>query len=133
MLNAAGDTLFAERHRVSGEPLPRSVADSTIAAIASARLGDAASVWTRQAHTHVPDVFPPVEPGSFIGNDGRLWVRLRRTPEATRYLMLDASGRQTGTVSVPANVELRAADATHAWGVELDDNDVPSLVRYRIP
>jgi hypothetical protein len=47
--------------------------------------------------------------------------------------MLDASGRQTGTVSVPANVELRAADATHAWGVELDDNDVPSLVRYRIP
>jgi hypothetical protein len=133
MINAAGDTIFAERYGVDSEPLARSVADSTIAAIATARLGDAASAWTRQAQGRVPDTKPPVEPGTFIANDGRLWVRLRRTPEATRYLLLGASGEQIGTVSVPANVTLRAGNATHAWGIELDEHDVPSLVRYSIP
>jgi hypothetical protein len=133
MLNATGDTIFEARYPMTGEQLPRSVADSAIAAIASTRLGDAASVWIRQAEAHIPAVFPPVEPGSFIGNDGRLWVRLRSTPVATRYLLLNAHGQQTGTVTVPSNVTLRTADATHAWGVELDDHDVPSLVRYRIP
>jgi hypothetical protein len=133
MLDASGDTIFAERYRAAGEQLPRSVADSTIAAIAAARLGEAADVWASQAQAHVPSIYPPIEPGSFIGNDGRLWVRLRGTPEATRYLLLDADGRQTGTVKVAANVVLRTADASHAWGVELDEHDVPSLVRFRLP
>lgn len=47
------------------------------------------------------------------------------------YTVLDMAGTETASVVVPRRVKLHWASGSHVWGHELDDDDVPTIVRFR--
>jgi hypothetical protein len=68
-----------------------------------------------------------------IGRDGTIWLRRESTGRAVfDWQVLDAAGRPIGRVSLPAKVAVQYADRSQVWGVELDELDVPTLVRFRV-
>jgi hypothetical protein len=130
MMDRGGDTVYTRSYPVHAVPLPRPVADSAIAANAAA-LGPAGSIWERHARARIPQIYPPLETGSVIGRDGSLWLALRAAAGRRQYLVLDSTGAVRGTASLPRSMQVRAADESHVWAVELDEYQVPSIVRYR--
>ena len=48
------------------------------------------------------------------------------------WTVLDPKGNVVATFGLPRNVRPMTVIGDQAWGVELDDVDVPQLVRYRI-
>ncbi|HEX7052249.1 MAG TPA: hypothetical protein VF188_18720 [Longimicrobiales bacterium] len=55
-------------------------------------------------------------------------VRSRGRP----WLIPGATGAVDGTATVPGRASVRAADGTHAWGLERQDSDVENVVRFRL-
>ncbi|MEK9502342.1 NHL repeat-containing protein [Gaopeijia maritima] len=63
---------------------------------------------------------------------GRLWVLSWHPGDAPpeRAWVFESDGTFLGRVDLPLGVRLHAADVDAIWGVELDELDVPSVVRY---
>ncbi len=80
---------------------------------------------------YTPRFRPLVEDG-FVSVSGKLWLRRGDGSGTDQYLIVGDRGRVEATVSVPSRIRLSAADEANVWGVELDSDDVPSLVRFRI-
>ena len=82
-----------------------------------------------------PAYFPPVS-DVFFGSDGRIWIAREGlvTPpfDARRYDALDASGKPLGTLRLDRPGKIMAATERVVWVVEVDSDDVPTLVRYPI-
>lgn len=129
MLGATGDTVYSRRYPFTGVPIPKAVADSTIAARSRVFSTEVRAEYRRQAY--VPPVYPPIE-GIVVGRDSTLWLRQRRTAQGSPYLVLGPRGDVVGSVVLPANVTIKAADRSSVWGLEVDEFDVPSIVRFRI-
>jgi len=109
--------------------------------------------WTWPS-TGVPSVKPPFQ--SISGAlDGRVWVALnveseRFTPEppasgqpgalppltfrasARKWDVFEPDGRYVGTVTAANNVTPRAMRGDFVWGVALDNDDLPTLVKLRV-
>lgn len=66
------------------------------------------------------------------GDNGALWIRWDHLTKANSFAVMNANGDLVVLVNAPARVRLKWVSDSVAWGEELDDNDVPSLVRYRI-
>jgi hypothetical protein len=79
-----------------------------------------------------PRYLPPVT-AVVVGRDGTVWLKREDLDrEMDWWHVLDARGRLIGRAWVPANITVRYADRTQLWAVELDELDVPTLVRYRV-
>ncbi len=90
----------------------------------------------------------------FIGRDGRVWVAVALPsdpiPEADRdpvrpenrsparwrnrsaYEVFDRTGRFLGRVALPPRTSLYDADGDTVWGTQVNEDDVPTLVRWRV-
>jgi len=130
-----GRILKERSFRYQPRPLPREVRDSIIGEAqrrATGRAGDRLPVI--MSHLYLPAHQPPVS--SFVaGEDGTLWLeRERFVGGPPAYLILDADLNPMATMDLPAKsgMLLSPITRTHFWVHELDDLDVPSLVRYRI-
>lgn len=145
MFRHTGDTIYSRQYRVGGAPIPRAVADSAVAAVAASlrrggpmvpwtdvELRVAASAWEDRAREHMPRVYPPIDGGVVIASNGSLWIPLRYTGQRRSHYVLDPAGDPLGTADLPRNVSVMVADAEHVWGLELDEFDIPSIVRYRL-
>ena len=66
-----------------------------------------------------------------VGDDGTVWIHWDESTARNRLTVIDAAGHRREAFA-PAKVRLKWVSSTSAWGEELDDNDVPTLVRYRI-
>ena len=75
--------------------------------------------------------FPPVR-DVHAGADGTTWVLLRTGVESFEWEVLDAAGRSLARVRSPPQGRIMWADAESLWFEELDELDVPYLVRYAI-
>ena len=67
--------------------------------------------------------------------DGSVWVELYREHDGrpSEYLRIDASGKVSGRLSGPANVQFHEFGADYALGVRVDpDTDVQSIVLYAL-
>ena len=140
-LSSRGDTAWSRRYAYVPRPLERERADSVWNALYP--------ILSREGHTEaeirealfIPDSYPPVS-AALAGLDGSLWIRREDAwapphepnPGAQRveYQVIAPGGAVIAALSVPANVKLMAASDRHAWGVELDVFDVPTIVRFRI-
>lgn len=112
-------------------PIPKARLDSSLTRL-SARHGLATnrSALERLRHA-IPEHLPPVKK-IFVGSDKRIWIELQGIRPEREWLILNQSGRPTGFVRVSPNISLMTANSEAVWGVERDEYDVPTVVRYRI-
>jgi len=90
----------------------------------------------------------------FVGRDGSVWVSVSlpsvRIPEAERdaarpdspsparwhgrtaYEVFDRTGRFRGRIELPPRTSLYDADGDSVWGTQVNEDDVPTLVRFRV-
>jgi hypothetical protein len=129
-----GDTLQAIHGNATPVPVTAAERDS---AVANARAAFAKNHLDASAIS-VGDVprIRPIVIGLALDDQGRLWVRL--TPAITghtRYDVYNARGVEVGSVDLPVvisqgpNVIIRG---NKLYGVVLDADDVPAVVRFRI-
>ena len=127
-----GQLLFNRRFKFEPEPIPRSVADSTVRERAKRLSQDNPELAALfKSRVKIPPMYPPIT-GLTVGSDGSTWVRMRRTAAGLPYYRISPAGVHTGTLFLPRGAFMVAATGTHVWLIELDEDDVQSAVRYRI-
>ena len=113
-------------------------------------LGDPSRAWRGPP---LPATKPPLM-DLFIARDGRIWARVPapstsavtdnpdkrpgkpqkittyRTP--VLWEVFSREGAFLGRVAFPGRAKLMQADGNRVWAIQLDDDDLPSAVRYRI-
>ena len=80
---------------------------------------------------YVPKYRAPVTE-ALAGDDGTLWLRWEAATSPDLYSVLGVDGRIVAHVHASSRVRLRWVSGTTAWGEERDEDDVPTLVRYRV-
>ena len=80
---------------------------------------------------YAPAFRPPVT-SAVATDDGTLWIRWDEETNPGSYAVLAPDGIALPSVAAPARIRLKWVSDSTAWGEELDENDVPTLVRYRI-
>jgi len=78
-----------------------------------------------------PHFLPPVR-DVIVGSDRSTWLNVQLADNDQTWLAFDKLGVQIARIVAPPGAKLLAVSATGAWGVVLDRDDVPALVRYRI-
>ena len=130
--NQDGDTIYSREYRVEGVPLPKAVADSTIEARASEvqkMSPELAAAVRRDAR--VPKFYPTIA-GLLVGRDGSVWIQLPDREAERAHLVIAADGNPLGLIFLPHRSRLGAAQRDRIWLLERDENDVQSIVRYRV-
>jgi hypothetical protein len=136
-----GDTLWAREYPYTPVRPPDGVVDAGVEQIVE-RLsrGRGGRTPPRPAEIeralrsggHVPEGLAPVT-ATASGDDGTLWLRREETSaETVRWEVLDRNGVLQATLSLPARVTVHAFAGDVLVGVELDELDVPCVVRYRV-
>ncbi len=128
-ISPRGDTLL----RATVPFVPVSVSTRLLDSTAQAEASD----WRRpdlepkiRDALYAPRFIPPVR-RIITANDGTMWLRMFVPDGTARWLVLSPQGRATMTLDVPKHVRIMSVERG-IWGVELDADDVPSVVRYRI-
>ena len=132
---ASGDTLYSRAYRYAPVAVPRAAADSVLAhqvSLWTPRLGAGRARETLRRALRIPRYQAPVTRVALAG-DGTVWLRREELGRArVEWMALDRDGHAAGVVQLPAGFLLRDARPGEVWGVELDELDVPSVVRYRL-
>ena len=135
-----GDTLFERTYPYEPVPIDPALPDSLVddfaagfnqAGFRSAPTPARAAELAR-GNLHVPAHFPPVT-RAVVGRDGTIWLRREGSdPQSAEWLVLDPGGEPIGRVTLPARTTVAVAERGRFWGWELDDLDVPYIVRYAV-
>ena len=59
-----------------------------------------------------------------------MWLERWTDGSSRQWIVLSPAAARIGTLTLPKNVALKAVDGRTLWGVELDEDDVPTVVRY---
>ena len=79
-----------------------------------------------------PEFQPPVYSG-MPARDGTLWLRREDDGGATyRWFIIYPDGTPRGELELPRGLQIRWASGDQFWAVELNDLDIPWLVRFAI-
>jgi len=117
--------VFTERGRPPGaiaQRQSRTRFESTYPAFGSIHCGPGGSVWLQR-----------LRPWSSLAEDELARMGIAGTPPtAPEFDVFDASGRFMGVVQVPSRFQLHDFRGTVAYGVWLDELDVPYVVGLRI-
>lgn len=130
-INARGDTAWNRAYPYVPRPLERRVADSVLERTHRGLRRSRASLEVVRRVLFLPANRPPVSAG-ISASDGTLWLRREAGQAQVQYWVVSASGDLLGSLTVASNVSIAAASRSHAWGITLDADDVPSIVRFRI-
>jgi hypothetical protein len=134
VLGVKGDTIFSRRYPFAGVPVPRAYGDSIIAAMTRQRANVTLppGMTAPPLPTFQPTIMPPVT-SLVVGRDGTIWIGQATTEGSKPWLLLDARGNPIGTVALPANVTIRAAERGTIWATERTDvTGVENVVRYSV-
>lgn len=147
-LTEAGDTVFTRRYTYTPHHYPDAVLD-TIAwrsaripggfynpATGPARTPEGVDIDvvrnTIRSSMSFPEYQIPVESG-VAGDDGSLWLRREDDGgQAAQWMVFEPDGEILGVVELPRAMLPRWLARDSFIGVELDEMDVPWLVRYRL-
>ncbi len=135
-----GDTVFSRSFAYDPVPLGAALVDSAVdrfsaffktRRFARAPTPEQAATWARRS-LYVPKYHPPVS-DMIIGQDGSIWLRGESLPDSmAEWRILSSDGKAVGQVHLPSRFGIMAATLHTLWGSELDELDVPYIVRYRI-
>ena len=96
-----------------------------------AAAAEKAADWIEMA-VFRPRFYPPIS-AVVISADGKIWIRREelQTSEVC-WEVIDLDGRRLGHFFLPTRVQVLAAERTAVWGVEHDELDVPSIVKFEV-
>lgn len=129
-LGAAGDTAWVRQ-------VPYTPARLDPARVDSVRAGMEREMGRRYPREEInralyaPAFRTPVT-SALASDNGTLWIRWDEDTRPGSYAVLSAAGDIVASVTAPARIRLKWVSDSIAWGEELDENEVPTLVRYRI-
>lgn len=129
-INAAGDTVWTRDIPYTPAPLEPGLADNARADLLSHYGKRYLESEIRRA-LYVPAFRTPVS-AAVASTNGALWIRWDEHTRPASYTLLTPTGELAGEAAAAPAVRLRWVSDSVAWGEELDANDVPTLVRYRI-
>lgn len=130
-LNLEGDTVWTTRIAYEPRRSDRAVIDSVLRSTMRSAMRSGLSPDEAEKALYLPEFQPPVT-GGFVGADGSIWLRREDDRANVDYQVLDKNGNYIAQLAVPSNVMLRAARDNSVWGVEHDEDGVPTVVRYSI-
>ena len=78
----------------------------------------------------VPKYFWPIGRGS-MADDGTTWLQLRGNTPNAQWLVVSPQGKLTGVATLPRSADILLIQ-DGVWAVVKDDDDVPSVVHFRI-
>ena len=84
-----------------------------------------------EAGLPIPEFEPPVF-RILLGVDGSVWLQRSDGSDGRQWLVLDPSGESEFEVTLPASVRVAQASREAIWATDIDDLDVPYLVKYRL-
>jgi hypothetical protein len=118
----------------AGAPFDRSLVDSVVRTFTHPANPQAPVVPAERvlAVLEIPPRAIPVLTAG-LGRDGSIWLR-RPVPvgRPARYTVLSATGVPSFEVTLPPRSRLMTGTMTALWVVSLDEDDLPTAVRYRI-
>lgn len=135
-----GDTLWDRAYPYEPVPIDPAIPDSLVDGFAAGlnQAGfpgaptPARAAELARAALYVPAHYPPVT-RAVVGRDGTIWLRREAAdPQSAEWLVLDSDGEPIGRVTLPARTTVAVAERDRFWGWELDDLDVPYVVRYAV-
>jgi hypothetical protein len=130
------DTIFSRAYQYLPIRMDPLVADSAVARSVEARLRffgtPAATEAAVRAVMDIPEYFLPVGRAEYA-ETGDLWLQREALHDADHtWWVLNPEGEQIARVTIPMGLDPRLIRGDELWGVELDELDVPYVVRYRI-
>jgi len=131
-LGEKGDTIYTRKFPFA--PVARSQAsiDSVRSRVNRIPSGARSIEDARDAMVKdLPWAYAPIE-FLVVGRDQSVWIGLRPSTTDRTWVVLDASGASLGTLSLPKDFVVRAADRQRVWGFERDADRVTALVRYKL-
>jgi len=136
-LSIKGDTLWRREYGYDPVAIDPVYVDSFVVALTE-RLVTQGWATARRAEDEIreamgiPDHAPPVDRAR-IGRDGSVWLSLAdRDALETRWLVLRPDGDEHGVLTLPHRFSLRYATLDAAWGMYMDELDVPYVVGYGV-
>lgn len=124
-INAAGNVLTTTRLPYRGFAFPAARRDSIL------RRGVGVDRSRSVPASMVPSVIPPVW-GALLRNDGMALLTMQETPTSLKVVMVDRKGVVRGEFRLPKGHELMSARDEHVWLRTRNNDDIVSLVRYRL-
>ncbi len=133
-LRPTGDTIFNREITFRGVPISSASADSAFRASLQVLQGRGSPVTATFAATARAQIPPVRQPYRWmkVGIDNSVWIAMQATDSSQTHLVLDRSGNLVGSVKLPLKITVYEVSRTRMWGTEVDQNDVQSVVRYRI-
>jgi hypothetical protein len=136
VMTTAGGVLYAREYGYEPVHLPAQVVDSAVAVrvrFVAHEFSTAldAEKAVREA-MYIPAYYPPVTDLDYA-NNGNLWIKREHLGERLqRWEVHDPNGRRCATIELPSTLDIKLIQGDAIWAVELDQYDVPYVVRYRI-
>lgn len=132
-VNAAGDTLWSRSYPYRPLPLSRSTTDSILNISARRFSGGRGGFTADQVRkaVYIPDHQVTVT-RALAAADGSLWLRREEFAGKLTWTVIGPDGGIAGALPLAPNVRPMTVIGDQVWGVELDDADVPTLVRWRM-
>lgn len=79
-----------------------------------------------------PEYQPPIT-ALLAGSDGSIWIQRETLAQTViRWDILDEELRHVGWVGLPPTLEVALVSSDHFYGIELDDLDVPTVIRFDV-
>ncbi len=136
-INLSGDTVVSRQLEYEPLPVTSTWIDSTSIAMAEGIAGVLTVTPDRFAGS-IRDQVPWPEFRSPVAellaaSDGTIWLKGEApAQDSIRWDILDEALESIGHVYLPVALDVKRVSMASVWGVELDDVDIPWIVRYDI-
>ncbi len=139
--SSAGDTQWSRSLDLGTDPVPSALRDSLVErgmemaasqidrARAQGQIGNQSVESLVREGLYIPDSFPPAD-RVVLGADNSVWLRRPSVEPEVDWLVLDSNGNPVFRVALPASVTVKAATQGSAWGTEVDELEIPYVVRF---
>ncbi|MEP6835770.1 MAG: hypothetical protein ABJB74_20450 [Gemmatimonas sp.] len=122
-----GDTVLRVKIPYTPDPVSARTIDSTVSAY-SRNNKDVQTQY--RAALYIAPYWPAVLK-LLVANDGTAWLQMHTNNGTRQWAVVSPQGRLMMKIDLPKNIGLMRIDRG-IWGTDLDSDDVPSIVRYKI-
>jgi hypothetical protein len=139
ILSTTGAPILTRSYPFKGLPIPGSVVDSVMENFGKQPDGrvffqpEALTFFKEQLKSRMPKFYSPVS-RVHLGAGNATWIQMRRPDpkSVAAVILVDERGNQVATFDLPPKHTVLAISRDQLWAQVTDDDDLPSVVRYRI-